>query len=103
MDNIQKELIKAGRKDLAQEYYKKISSFKSDVLKEKGSYYKVSDNLSDLLNEVLKIFSGIHFVQDQDRGIFARKSSDTVLYYSLKENFGWIHNEDSLNVVKNKS
>jgi hypothetical protein len=25
MDNIQKELIKAGRKDLAQEYYKKIA------------------------------------------------------------------------------
>jgi ribosomal protein S17E len=26
MDSIQKELIKAGRKDLAQEYYKKVAS-----------------------------------------------------------------------------
>jgi len=37
MDNIQKELIKAGRKDLAQEYYKKIS-------------LKISPELRDLLD-----------------------------------------------------
>jgi len=30
MDNIQKELIKAGRKDLAQEYYRKVAAYDSE-------------------------------------------------------------------------
>jgi hypothetical protein len=33
MDKIQELLIKAGRKDLAQEYYKKIARRKDDIIK----------------------------------------------------------------------
>lgn len=43
MDNIQKTLVKAGRKDLAQEYYRKVSkqdkAFEKEVLE---------DNIADL-------------------------------------------------------
>jgi hypothetical protein len=33
MDKIQEALIKSGRKDLAQEYYRKIARRKDDIIK----------------------------------------------------------------------
>ena len=54
MDNIQKELIKAGRKDLAEEYYNKVAAetFKcpncgTNVLKQTGYCLKCKKKVSE--------------------------------------------------------
>ena len=58
MDNIQRELIKAGRKDLAQQYYEKTASKNIDEKINKLKKFKdgleKSINQLDQINKILK-------------------------------------------------
>jgi hypothetical protein len=54
MDEIQKTLIKAGRKDLAQKYYKKIAyGYKDKIIQIQKEYQKLIDEFySDLIKDL---------------------------------------------------
>ena len=74
MDTIQKALVKAGRKDLAQKYYKKIAALNKEdwvddkakkekmlkeVMEERGKMKDLTSQLSDLFGEILPWFLDI--------------------------------------------
>jgi len=98
MDEIQKVLIKAGRKDLAQKYYEKVArtyaSIKQDLnlkvcpkIKEKlqSSIFKVTKveiNPQSRTNEE-HIVAYIHFLTDKD--LEAQSVSDAVKKLSISE------------------
>jgi len=65
MDEIQKVLIKSGRKDLAQEYHKKISEI------------KIESNLKNILKKIKEIFE-IENVEQLPKSIQQRLIEETV-------------------------
>lgn len=95
MDKIQKELIKLGRKDLAEEYYKKIAmsrkqvinKTKSDLLKEYNKTTKLIDQAYSSLDKMwllaknvnIKLFNENEKKNESLKGI-ATNLGDNVLY-----------------------
>ena len=61
MDKIQRFLVTAGRKDLAQEYYEKTSTY-DDLTKEEKIIVDENDNAGELLEEERDIIGNVDFL-----------------------------------------
>lgn len=68
MDDIQKTLVKAGRKDLAQEYYRKVKAAKEESIADKdaAAAKKIRGQIELQLREVEYLFTKL---VDRESGI----------------------------------
>ena len=94
MDSIQKVLVKAGRKDLAQKYYKKVAFSTTYLLNklkiDKNIFYIFADILDEPFSNGQIGWITISRDKDgrssQDRvGIFSKKLGEKYSYKSLNE------------------
>ena len=95
MDSIQKVLIKAGRKDLAEEYFEKVSSDN----KLKGMFNKADRELMPLQKSFLKVLDSIDktyreidkYLLDNDTGSTLLKIEGVSVKHFLEEIHKDIH------------